>query len=795
MKINRNIITLFLFALITFVFFHKCVFFGQIPFPGDLLISEYNPWKSYSFIGYIPGSYPNKAQYFDAIRQIYPWKTVSINLMRDGQFPLWNPYNFSGHPLLANFQSAVFYPLNFIYFIFPQIFAWSILVILQPFLAGIFTYLYCRKIGIGRIGSVFSSITYSYSLYMSVFLEYNTIGHVIAWLPLLLFSIENYLEKYSIKNILLFMFALASSFFAGHLQIFGFIIVFIILYLILRLNALNYKRSKKIKKAILFTFLIIISFGIFSIQLLPTLELISLSARGAQSYSFLIDNLLLQFHQLIGFVSPDFFGNPATRNYLLSDSYPGNALYIGLIPFVFSILSVFIYKKNYHVKFYLVSFLILLFLLTRSPVTELIYRLNIPFFSTGSPTNAIFILSFCLSILSGFGIEYFFNKNSKRAYFFFPIFIGIFILIWLITTIFNFPSSSRNFIYSTSLFIFFTTLVVLSGIFKKKLIFAYIFIIITVFDLFYFFQKFNPFISQDLVFPETEVFSFLRKSAGETRVWGYGNAAVEANFHSQYSLFSPDGYDPLYPGNYGEFVLSSKDGKINKEFNNQTRSDAVIAGGFGETDLPTNINRLKILDVLNVRYILDKEDNKSSEKTFPADRFTLVFEKNGWKVFENKKALLRASLFSSYEIYKDEKEFEKLFFDKSFNSLKTVLLEEGVLNFKKVKTMGNKTNIGISKIVSYEPNKITINVDANIQNILFLSESYYPGWKAYIDGKETKIYKANYSFRAVKMPAGHHQVIFLYSPQSFYLGAKISIISLILVGFFIVINTRKKYEW
>ncbi len=53
-----------LFLLITSVFFYKTVFFGLVPFPGDLLIAEYNPWKTYSFLGYVPGRIPHKAQFF-----------------------------------------------------------------------------------------------------------------------------------------------------------------------------------------------------------------------------------------------------------------------------------------------------------------------------------------------------------------------------------------------------------------------------------------------------------------------------------------------------------------------------------------------------------------------------------------------------------------------------------------------------------------------------------------------------------------------------------------------------------
>src|SRR5207302_5504717 len=135
MKLKEIIYIFLLFFLITSVFFYNTFRHGYVPIPGDLLISEYNPWKTFSYLGYAPGSYPNKAQYFDVIRQLYPWKTLSMSLLKQGTFPLWNPYNFSGAPLFANFQSAILYPLNILYIFFSQSIVWTILVFLQPFLA------------------------------------------------------------------------------------------------------------------------------------------------------------------------------------------------------------------------------------------------------------------------------------------------------------------------------------------------------------------------------------------------------------------------------------------------------------------------------------------------------------------------------------------------------------------------------------------------------------------------------------------------------------------------------------
>jgi uncharacterized membrane protein YfhO len=58
---------------------------------------------------------------------------------------------------------------------------------------------------------------------------------------------------------------------------------------------------------------------------------------------------------------------------------------------------------------------------------------------------------------------------------------------------------------------------------------------------------------------------------------------------------------------------------------------------------------------------------------------------------------------------------------------------------------------------------------------MFLSETYYPGWRAKVDGREARIFPADYAFRAVFVPAGRHEISFWYQPVSFRTGVYVSI--------------------
>jgi uncharacterized membrane protein YfhO len=80
--------------------------------------------------------------------------------------------------------------------------------------------------------------------------------------------------------------------------------------------------------------------------------------------------------------------------------------------------------------------------------------------------------------------------------------------------------------------------------------------------------------------------------------------------------------------------------------------------------------------------------------------------------------------------------------------------------------------------VRFQPNEVVIETEARAPGFLVLTDSFYPGWKAFVDEGEQPIHRANYLFRAVRVPAGRHTVHFRYEPTSFRAGAAISLTAL-----------------
>lgn len=787
MRCVDKLLPIFILFIITLIFFRKTFINGLVPFPGDLLVSEYQPFRSYSYLGFPPGGVPNKAQYFDTIREFYPWRTLVNNQFKSGQWPLWNPYNFSGSPLLANYLTAVFYPLNLLYLLLNQVSAWAILIMLQPLLASLFIYLYTRKIGISSYGSILSAICFAYCSYMNVWLEFNTVGHTILWLPLILYSIEKVLDKEKFTPwCLLLIFSLTSSLFAGFPIDFVAVLIFSIFYSGFRLVSVRKNHQSRLKLAIvtlLPCYLATLLIG--SIQLLPTINLLKNSTRVPFSYYFFINKMLIQPYQLIMIFIPDFFGNPATRNFWLESSYVGLTLSIGLTPLLFVSYLLLNFKKFKGEKFQMIQIflaiaLVVLLLTINTPLTRLFYKLPIPFILTNSPTKLLSLFAFSLSILAGFGVDsYLKTKSAKRILKAVAPFILVFLLAWMslkTLPLNKMTTSFRNTFYSTAILTISTIIFLLCPVLaqrKKNLrlkkIALFLLITVTVFDLHYAFQKFNPFSPKEFIFPRAEVLEFLKENAGINRFWGYGTAKIDSNIASQYQLFSPDGFDALNPIWYNSFISSSKDGKIKTNFTHLDRSIAEIHPGYGETDLPSNKYRLKVLDALGVKYILNRVENPKDENTFPAERFKLIWQDEaGWQVFENLKSAPRFFLTIDIKTYKTKEEFERMFFAEDFDPSNTILIEDSHSNNLAIEHFSNKP-IGDAfvPLKSYEPNKVAFQINTPVDAFLFLSDTFDFGWKGYIDEKETKVYRTNYAFRSVFVPKGQHEVVFCYQPSIF----------------------------
>lgn len=756
-------------AIITFVFlvvfyFRKFFFQGLVPFPGNLLVSFFAPWSSEKWPGFPFGVPRLDLLGLDTVRMIYPWKTLSLFMIKNGQWPLWNPYNFSGSPHLANFQTAIFYPLNIFYFFFSQINAWTMITILGTLLGGIFIYLFLRQLKIGTLGSLVSALTFAFSAIAAAWLPWNTYYQSLLWLPLLFFLVEKLKEKFRSFWVILIILVLSTSFFAGHPQAFLYVFLATSFYLLFRLTTFPF-----FKRLGIFTLITIFVLGLTAIQWLPTAEFYQHSLRKTISSDFSFERTLLPWQNLITALAPDFFGNPATENFFGKINYTESLFYFGGVALFLGLFAL-LFKREKIISFF--GLLGLFFLLFSLPIFGKIFVIfKIPFFSTSVATRGLFLLNFSFAVLAGFGLDLWLKDKSRNLFkkvLLVAAILGVFYLgAWLWAFGNHLLVTQRNLLLPS--FVFLAVIGILGlGSLKKDWakILVIPLILLSVLDLFYLANKITPFSPRIFVFPSHPVLTFLQKNGGVNRFYGGETAYIETNFATQYRLFSPEGYDALYLRRYGELLWAAgNQGKIPQSF---PRSVA---------NLPKedNIFRKRLMDLLGVKFIVDKNDLYKSDwepeyNKFPQSDFELIWQEKKWKIYENKKALPRFFLAGDYILEKNPQKIINLIFDPTFPLRDKIILEE---DFGASFTLPGKSE-GVINLISYKENQVKLRVRNEVSQLLFLSDNYYPGWKATIDGKETRIYRADYTFRAVAIPVGNHEIEFSYQPKSSLWGAAIS---------------------
>lgn len=328
-------------------------------------------------------------------------------------------------------------------------------------------------------------------------------------------------------------------------------------------------------------------------------------------------------------------------------------------------------------------------------------------------------------------------------------------------------------------------IVVYLGRLNQKLI--NYFLIVTIFLItiaggVYYSNKFLPFSPKKNIFPEHPMLVWLQENAGINRLFGTPTAIVDTNYSTVYSIYGVEGYDALRFKRYAQLIASSESGNIP---DNYPRSDALVS-------LAPNNQNERLLDILGVKYLVDKDDSRtkkdeSNRLNFENEKIKLVWQEGIFKIYERKTALPRMFLSSDYKIINNNKEIINHIYDTEFD-FRTILLEEQ----PSLSINDDLAEITVPEVIDYQANNLEISTKENVNSLLFISDSYDENWSAYINGEKTKILRANYSFRALPVPAGNNIINMKYEPVSFKVGITITFITLIALIIYSVISVRYK---
>jgi hypothetical protein len=190
-----------------------------------------------------------------------------------------------------------------------------------------------------------------------------------------------------------------------------------------------------------------------------------------------------------------------------------------------------------------------------------------------------------------------------------------------------------------------------------------------------------------------------------------------------------------------------------------------------------------VLDLLNMSFLITADVPGEPDELSDTGRWQTIYDEGGVRVLKNNRARPRVWLVAEAEAVNGEEALRRIRGEgaRDFDPSRTALLE--MLPGDLPALPGGPVPADSSaRIVSYGNNRLVVETASDVPTVLVLSETFYPGWEATIDGAKTEILIADFLLRGVALPPGSHRVEMRYTAPAARTGALISIITLLLLG-------------
>lgn len=296
--------------------------------------------------------------------QFVPWWDLAWSQLLEGHLPLWNNLSGMGAPLLANYQSALFYPPHWAYLLLflaggRLAMAWAMALMVAAHLAfaGLGMARLVRRLGLGVLSQSLAGLAFGLCGYLVSRAGFLSINAAAAWLPWILLCLtpRHLGDGIPARQRLALSACLALQLLAGHAQTTWFTWLLAGMWVLFlacngayqgnagedysRLPAHRIRWRRLVYGAGLLAFGILPAMLLAAVQLLPTAEYLSFSQRSsavdyelAMTYSFWP-------WRLLGLFAPDMFGNPAQGDYWGYGNFWEDAVYIGLLPAILALAA------------------------------------------------------------------------------------------------------------------------------------------------------------------------------------------------------------------------------------------------------------------------------------------------------------------------------------------------------------------------------------------------------------------------------------------------------------------------
>jgi len=727
-----------------------------------------------------------------------------------GHIPQWNPYIYGGMPFVDAFHGDIFYPLSFLKFLIPLDRALGWIQILHIFLGGCFMYACARRFGAGYLGAFTAGLFYTLSTYLVSFVSPGHDGKIFVTtlFPLAFYFLEGVFEKQAFTNSILMGGALGLIWLTPHPQMAYFTHLALASYA-------GYRLIEKIvtEKAWSWTilrgsgvaFAVIIGLGISAIQMWPGIKYVNNYSPRAENRGYeWATSWSMHPEELVGQLVGGFSGMvvQTEQSYWGRNPFKDNSEYTGLVALLLAISALVLWNKRKKWYFAGLAIFALLYALgATTPLFHLFYALIPQVKKMRAPSMIMFLFSFSSSLLAGFGLESILARLDnlaqtvkKRLFVTLGTVVGLILLLTLITTFSgqSFVGFWKGLFYSQmepnkqailqanlskivghcwlALFIGATAFSLIWLYLKRSVpaaVLVTVLLIIGAFDLF----------RMDKNFIET--------------------TTLDAHF-SRYPLVDAIKQDPIpgrtfilpgalsgLPGIGTEDYLPYFDIEtVTGYHGNQFRSYEEFIGGKSFTNI---LQSFTFLNLLNTRYLVTRQPIE-----IPG-QLQLVGSYNGVYLYQNLTALPRAFAVFNYQVVKSWDEAIAELRRPHFNPAKTIFFMEDP---KPTGWQADTTLPPITaEVTDRQVESYKTRVNLSRPGFLFLSENFYPNWKAYENGQPMKVYLVDVTFRAVYLPTGNHTIEWRYEPELYKKARTLTWVTsliVLLTAVYSIVPKRKK---
>jgi uncharacterized membrane protein YfhO len=713
--------------------------------------------------------------------QFIPWWHQAFQTLREGQLPLWNPLLGMGAPLLANYQSALLYPPNWIYFLLAQIgglpwMAWGMAPMIAAHLAwaGLGTLLLIRRLGMGVLAQSIGGLAFGLSGYLVARAHFLSINAAVAWLPWILLAAYNLVQKPNATSVLKLSLILALQWLAGHAQISWYSLILLLAWTVFWIwQAGKWSALPRVGGLVLIAGGLALALS--AIQLLPTAEYLLNSQRASQVESQIALSYSFWPWRFLTLLSPNFFGSQVTGDYWGFANFWEDAVYIGLLPFLLAVSALFKVARNrkeIYLKRFLLGTVIISFLLALGSNTSIypwLYR-NIPSFNMfQAPTRFSLWGVIALALLAAMVARHW-QRPIGRGLYWARLAVAAAVSITLTAYVFavldlgSIPPVEPSLIRATiAMGLIAIVISVLNLVAPKKgagksELWTWAVVLFLTVDLIWAGWGLSPGIDMEFFGGRDGQFASLREDLGEGRLYISRDDEDELKFQ-RFFRFDRFEIDEA-PGNLRTALLPNL--TLLEGIPSVNNFDPLVPARYRNwmdtlegANQPVKVDLLARMGVTVIESVGDKEsfqehfsqiEGLPRLRWYPCANFVSSHEKALGQIAEGSADPSRIIIEDPYS--SDQENCES-----------------------------STVQSGQVEWISQSPNHLRVSAFAPDGGWLLLADTWYPGWRANIDGQEVPIYPADAVYRAVRLPEGEHQIEISYRPLSFVIGATLSAVA------------------